>query len=229
LLYRFDEGKGNIVHDMSQLGAKVDLKIDEDAVTVTKEVTTTPQTLSAHWVPSQGLALLPTSSVKSIIPADKLLSISNTNAFSMECWLSFDTMYPLDTGGLFSWDNLKVVDGTKRNLSLAYISRSLIMTPIGGANIAAGSRVYMLRPGLQHLVVTWDGVTTRVYRDGVKIQDLTVAWKPNQLLSGSAIILGNSVGMANPFEGTFYLFALHDHCLSDAGVLRHFNAGPSAK
>ena len=208
----------------------MDLLISDDAGTATAEEGSAPSTLSARWVPQQGLTMTLTSRVMSKVPADKLLAISTANAFTLECWVSIDTMYPVtDANALFTWDSPVQADGSKRNLSLATANNNLILTPMGGASISAGPRANALHTGLQHIVVTWDGATTRVYHDGAKKQELTIAWKPNQMLTGSSLILGNGAGMTNAGLGTFYLLAIHDRCFTDADVLRHYTAGPSAR
>ena len=226
LLYRFTAGKNAIVEDESPIAPKVNLTINN---------LPNSNQLSAHWLPGQGLAVNRESSVASTTSADKLLAIAKSNAMTLECWFSSETLYPRADATnwnsvLFSWDNQGKSDGTKRNLTIAQSTSTLLMAPFNRAPFQNGNiqRASGIRIGLQHVMITWDGKTTFVYIDGVKIQTLNINWQTNQWVTESGIILGNCAKGTNPQVGSFYLIAVHDRCFTDQEVTNQYQAGPSA-
>ncbi len=172
-LYRFDEGTGTTIHDGSTRQPALDLKILDKA--------------QARWVPGQGLNIgnNGTAPIMSPHSAAKLMAIARTRACTLELWVSADTIYPNNgtlgnwIGTFVAWENSK----TERNFAVALYSESLILAP-GGALLESGDeRMYSggFRIGLQHLVFTWDGTTTRFYLNGTKISKKTT---PGTLSAG---------------------------------------------
>jgi hypothetical protein len=216
LLYRFDEGNGRIVHDRSPLGAPLDLTLVADSDPV--------------WIPGQGLSMRTGQVLSSPKAGDKLMALAQKKAATLEFWISTDTIYPPTSwcGCMLAWET--GVDN--RNFAVGHQSSSLIVAPRYAAiNVNDARAVYAagFRTSLQHYVVTWDGTNTRLYCNGSKLLERTAAWSPETWSKDAPVLLGNQTDSARQYLGTYYLVAVHDRCLSDADVKRHYEAGPSAR
>lgn len=220
VLYRFDEGKGDVVDDQSKIGPKADLTIR-----------------GANWLPIQGLKLNEGSSMqtKNSLGADKLLALGKNKAFSIEFWISTDTIYPPSpsamnwVSSILSLDLPGSTNPNQRSLSIGQTVTNLLVVPGGGPFRRDGNvQFWGFRTCLQHIVITWDGNTTRVYTNAYQVQERKMNW-PNEFTPGNLLILGNTADGKYPYLGTFYLFAIHDRCLTSDEVRRHYNAGPSAR
>lgn len=229
VLYSFDEGQGDVVHDRSAIGPKVDLKITPSRVSKT----TDKKELSAQWLPGQGLLMRGDSNVTSMNSADKLLAIKK--ACSIEMWLSADTVYPPSPDPMkwvacfFSWESS---DSTiPANMKIGHSVTTLIVAPRGNAFQQSGNNTfYGFTTSLAHVVITWDGALTRAYVNGKQVSgDRSFNWLMEQCVASQYLTLGNDFKNFHPFLGTFYLFAIHDICLSDDQITQHYQAGPSAR
>lgn len=221
VLYRFDEGTGATIHDRSTQQPALDLKILAKS--------------QAGWVPGQGLNVgnNGTAPIMSTASAAKLMAITRTKACTVELWVSADTIYPNNgsvgawMGCFFAWENSTAA----RNLAFAHYSEYLLAAP-GGAPLDAGEdRMYAwcYRVGLQHIVLSWDGTTTRLYLNGTKILEKTNAWHTERWQNDAPLLLGNQAQGSASFSGTYYLLAIHDCCFTPEQILRHYQAGPSAR
>ncbi|MHB9134468.1 MAG: LamG-like jellyroll fold domain-containing protein [Armatimonadota bacterium] len=221
VLYYFDEGRGQRVKDHGSTTPPLDLHItDERAV---------------RWQTGRGLALQRPTLLKSSAGARKLQTIASQRACTIECWVSFATLYPPTTppvfweGNLCSWGN----GAAGRNLSFGFHSFSLVVGAIPGSDLQKFNGRNCWTPhnhiGLQHQVITWTGSSTRFYVNGRKVDEKPYQWQPETWNPDLPLLLGNEPDMQRPFLGTYYLLAIHDNALSDAQVLRHYQAGPSAK
>lgn len=249
VLYRFADGQGQTVHDLSKVGSPIDL--------------TFPAGTPAHWFPAQGLHIAGPCAVTSGHDSKKLAAaLKRSHAATIEFWLSFDTLFPpVDwLGCLLAWQQ----DNNHRNLAIVHqcwnilCARSPAFTPRRD-EMAIFSTVNAkpdtgLRTGLQHLVITWDGTTTLLYRNGVVLGRSNWPWHPESWSDDAALILGNLTavprcanyetthflhianyifseqhGKDYTFLGAYYLLAIHDRCFTQAEIQRHCEVGPSAK
>ena len=227
LLYRFNEGKDALVADQSKTTPKVNLKIEP-----LKDSTQ----LSAHWLPGHGLAVNRDSRVISDAVADKLMAINTTRAMSVEFWISSDTLYPKAdvmnwNSALISWDNLNVIDGSKRNFTFGQSTGNFLLSPFNRTPFQSGKmqRCGGMRIGLQHVMACWDGTQTHIYVDGIKMQTQNIPWLTEQWVAGSHLFLGNDAKGTNPQVGAYYLLAIHDRAFTEQEVKRHYQAGPSSR
>lgn len=227
VLYRFNEGTGKIVHDSSNKTPEANLTIYTD---------TASGPLSAQWLPGQGLALRGNTRILSdnADGPNKLQTLVKTRAMTLEFWLSTDTIYPPSkpndwTSCLFSWDFPGNAIASQHNLAIMQNVTSLILAP-RGINITGGGATFDgFRTSLLHLVITWDGTITRAYINGQAGGSRQINWATDKWSTDNLFILGNSADMRFPYLGTYYLFAVHDRCLTDAEIHRNYLAGPSAK
>ncbi len=215
VLYRFAEGKGNIVHDLSRISPPADLQISNPA--------------HVSWLPGHGLLLHHDVSLRTATNTDKLLSIAKTHAFTLECWLSADTLYPSTEwiACLLAWEK----NATQQNLAIGYHFGNLDIPPQQA--LAWGSKNAVefsgFHNGFQHVVVTWDGIVTRVYMNGKSIGEAHIDWQPEQWVKDAPLIIGNQFDGKYPFPGALYLLAIHDRAFTENDVLRNYQAGPDAE
>ena len=202
LLYRFDEGNGNIVHDRSMAEPALDLALPAWSKT-------------AQWVVGQGLTLQAPNVLMSVGPTDKLLRVAKTKACTLEFWVSSETIFYPYT--LLAWEQ-----NGARNLTIDHNMNNFLLSTHAYSETTAGD-FPSLRTSLQHYVFTWDGTTTHCYCNGVAAGQKDIAWAPEQWQVSYPLTLGRN------YLGTFYLFALHDCCFTPEQVQRHYQAGPSAR
>jgi hypothetical protein len=215
ILYRFTEGKGQLIRDQSKLGAPCDISVPKDA--------------SVQWLPGQGLTLR--GGIWMLTAgAAKLMTLAKNQALTLECWVSTDTIYPPTgwAGSILAWE----LSPTQRNFALGHHTGTLITAPAGGQIIssdAGAAKGPGFRTSLQHLTVTWDGTITRSYINGALVGEHTVKWNSEKWDPNAPLLLGNQGDGQRSYLGTFYLMAIHDKALAPEAVLRHYQAGPSAK
>lgn len=235
VLYRFTEGSGETVRDLSGRTPAADLKI------ATATLKNGDRALTAQWLPGQGLTMLPTSRVATEGAAgmDRVLqAIKQSNACTVELWTSLDTVYPpwskdygVYTSVMLSWDLPGAAKDTRRNLSLVQFGAHL---EIALRDVVISKDLphvlnSILRTGLVHLAISWDGTTTTCYRNGEKLIPVTIPWSPEKMLPGAPLILGNSADNAYPFFGTCYFLAIHDRAFTPEEARQHYLAGPGGK
>ncbi len=205
LLYYFDEGSGSTVHDRSKTATALDLTLPAEMN-------------NARWAPGgQGVTLRGPNPLAINAPAQKLLAPAKTHACSIEFWLSADTIYyPYS---LFAWEQ----SAEARNLELNHMQYLLLFSTHAQTAPPSDQSFPCLRSALQHYVITWDGTTTSVYHNGIVVAQRPIPWAVEQWQADYPFTLGGG------FLGTFYLFAIHDRCLTPEQILRHYQAGPSAR
>jgi len=216
LLYRFDEGNGNIVHDRSKIAPPVNLQI--------------PQQAQAQWLPGQGLNLHGNIPLVTANNATRLLKIQQTRACTLEFWVSPDTVWPSTPGWggcMLCWQQ----DNNRMNLAVHNEKSIFLFSPNSAAlhgDHSQGLMLFGFRLSLQHYVVTWDGTTTKWYANGKLMQEKQIPWETAQWID-APLRLGNMADQQHSYLGTFYLVAIHDRCFTEAEIQRHYKAGPSAK
>ena len=235
VLYRFDEEKGDTVHDRSAIAPASDLTI----IAKTGESTDPNDRLTARWVPIQGLTLRDESRVMTKSGVDKLCKIQQSHACTIEMWISTDTIYPPAIpqevawiSHLFSWDLQQANKDTQRNLSVLQQSTSLWLCPRDVPVGQTGNTTFYngIRTGLAHIVIAWDGTKTTLYVNGTnRGEKLNIPWNVENMTKGSQLIIGNAADSRHPYLGTFYLFAIHDRAFTADDAKRHYLAGPSPR
>jgi len=217
VLYRFDT-PGDVIHDSSGKTPALDIPIPADA--------------PVAWQTGLGLTLHGQVKLISAEPATRLEALQAAQAFTFEAWLSTDTVYPPMSwsGNLFSVET--GADGTAaKAVNLQFIHRSNTLSTSLRADTGAQRQVVFsgFRTGLQHLVVTWDGKTAVTFINGRPVQSAALPSAGAQWAPNPRVLLGSSAGGQFYYLGTYYLLALHDVCFTPEQVLRHYQAGPSAK
>jgi hypothetical protein len=212
LLYSFTEGRGNLVYDHGN-GKPLTLTLPPNA----------------QWLPGQGVSLNNAEMPARTGAADKLGALAATNAGTIECWVSTATIHPVDNRGtLLAWENFG-----QWNFAFGHAAENLMFTPNEVRFLAISNSWAVLtttfRTGLQHLVVTWQGNTAVGYVNGRPVGTIGLALNPSDWNTTFPLLLGMHGDRKDHYLGAYYLLAIHDRALPAAQVLRHFQAGPSAK
>ncbi len=219
-LYTFDEGAGDIVHDVAGRQPALDLRIDDPAAT--------------RWR-AGGLEVLAPARIASTGPASGITAAARaTNEVTVEAWispaeleqegparvvsLSLDALHRNVTLGHGLWGEQprKVYDVRLRTTATDENGSDSLTTPAGA-----------VRAGPQHVVFTRaaDGqrriyVDGRVAAAGVLAGDLS-GWDERYRL-----ILANEATADRPWLGTFDLVAIYGRALNPAEVAQNHAAGP---
>ncbi|HEY3418249.1 MAG TPA: hypothetical protein VGM23_15335, partial [Armatimonadota bacterium] len=242
LLYRFDEGSGETVHDRSKIAPPADLQLDKGS--------------ALTWLPGQGMTLRVNSRLLSADNVDKLMAIARNKACTLEMWVSNATMYPpTETlGYLFSWER---PGAPPQNFAAALLCTNILLLSQGTAftPYCPGSMIFKgLRTGLAHVVITWDGARTTGYINGNAVSTEYTRWSTDRWAPDARVVLGDQLNPQKPqvaaiskfvgiatyilepqltghhtYTGTYYLLAVHDRSFTPADVQRHYQAGPSAR
>lgn len=225
--YRFDEGRGNVVHDRSQAGSPLDLRIDRpDAV---------------NWLPGGGLVLRESAMVASAQPAGKIIdACRKSNELSVEAWvkptlasqsgparivtLSSDPShrnFTLGHGG----DPDELAGAAQRSFFIGRV-RTTKTTPNGIPELQSHND--SVAADLAHVVYTRsaDG-THHLYVDGI---ERASGKRPGDFSAwdqGYRLALGDEFTRDRPWQGEYFLVAIFSRALSDDDVLRNFRAGPA--
>ncbi len=235
LLYRFHEGSGNVVHDLSKFGPPADLAI----------ASTVDDAGASCWLPGQGFIQRGSTPLRTGHGVRKLMAIANSRACTIECWHSADTIWmdnSGDPGCLLSWEHgaapnfaveFNAIADTHEGNLLFVPHRTLAPSRQDvGAEHANDPNIITapgFRTGLQYDVVTWDGITTRCYINGKLQGQQKLDWAPTRWSPDAVLLLGDHADRRHPYLGTFYLLAMHDRCFPAAEVWHDYQAGPTGR
>ena len=220
-LYRFTEGKGNKVHDLSGVGNPLNLYINYEGF--------------IHWDPEQGLEITRDAL---LVPSDMNMKVIDScmtsNAISLEAWIRTGNMEqdgpahiisisdPIDQGIALSQE-FEYSDAVR------YYFTASDEGPGSEADRAASmstEETYGII-GLQHLVYTRDAegnasfyVDGQLAGRGIAERDFS-SWNEHTF----KISLCNSLGFENPWKGKLFLVALYNNALSPDQVAQNYDAG----
>lgn len=219
-LYTFEEGAGTVVHDVSGVGAPLDLAISNTA--------------GINWLAS-GLSVTAPTLIASPGAASKIInSAQGTNEITIEAWIK-----PVNT----SQDGpARIVtlsqDAYNRHFTLGQGSwgvqpanfydvrlRTTTRTSNGKPSLTAPSGC--LTTTLSHVVYTRDaGGTARLYVDGVLWVVGTVDGSLANWDDSYRLALANELTGERPWLGDYHLVAIYNRALTDSEVAQNLGAGP---
>ena len=227
VVYKFNEGDGDIIVDHSVVEPKLDLEIKR-----TDDLNT-----ATLWRVDRGLYLGADSKLTSVADADKLSRIAETKQFTLEVWHSPDSMQPDSvspayqlTTGIMSWDQAENQNPNNGNMTISGFTDMVYLVPKGTywrPNYEA-----MKTPGmhtsLHHFVITWDGKATSFYEDGeLKWSVQNLNWVPaNGFNKGYKLHVANLANGFAPLYGSLYFFAFYDKAMASEDILNNYYAGP---
>ncbi len=225
VLYLFDEGSGIVVHDVSGVGAPIDLRMQQIG----------NNTQPLQWLDG-GLRIVAPTIIKSNGPALRLLNaLKTTNEITLEAWIK-----PASIPGVKSPDRIVTlsVDGGRRNFTLGQLVENRFQirlrtteTDEDGVRLNNGQPAYQdldLAQELCHVVYTRNASgRIRFYLNGT---DPAPNARPT--IGGSfanwenyELALANELTQNYPWRGEFYLIAVYNHAFTQAEVRQNFKAG----
>ncbi len=208
-LYRFDEGEGPLLHDVSGVEPPLDLAMEPEN--------------QLRWT-ADGVELTG-ATVSSVATADKVIdSIVESNEFTFDVWLTPGDQTANELVRLVSLES-----GARDFLlgiwNASYLARFGVDTVAssGHPSLEAFERVKLGRQ--THLVLTRsDDGTRRLYVDG-ELRDQSRA--PGELAWDAArLLLGDAPGEVENFIGTLHRVAIHSVALDPFEVAASYHGGP---
>ena len=224
-LYTFMEDSGAIVHDVSGVGAALDLTIQDPANTA--------------WVPGGGLAINAGTVVNSAGPAAKIVEGAKAvNELTIEAWLNPANTAQFGPARIVALSQDAAINGGNFILGqgpgdgdVSYDARlRTTATSIYGTP-SLTSPNGSLSLNLTHVLFTRDAAgTTTLYLDAVQVATGSTSgdfsnWGDQAL--GLANEPDPSLG-SRPWLGELYLVAIYDNALDQDQVLQNFSAGATA-
>jgi hypothetical protein len=225
VLYLFDEGTGDTVHDVSGVGAPIDLRMQ-------------PIDGNAHplqWL-GKGLRIIKPTILKSSVPATRLINaLKASNAFTIEAWVKRAESIPIDR----SPGRIVTLSGdiVHRNFTLGQLFEDRWQvrlrttdTDEDGVRLGDGRPAYQdidLVPELCHVAYTRD--TTGKIRFYLNGTDPAPGLRPE--ITGDfsnwadyELALANELSYGRPWLGEYYLIAIYNRALSRAEVQKNLAA-----
>lgn len=219
VLYKFLEGGGSTVLDVSGNGSPLDLDITD---------------LSAIRWTEDGLSIQSPASIVSQGPAAKIIdAVRKTNELSVEAWITSANGAAGRTARIVGISE----NPERRNFTLsqegtldspaAYDLRlRSTSTPLDGAASLARTE-NPVNGVLTHVACTLDSAgTLRIYLDGRETLTRFVGGTLANWAGSMSLTLGSEVEGGSPWLGDLHLVAFYDRALSPLEVLRNFHSGP---
>jgi hypothetical protein len=211
-LYDFEEGSGDVVHDVSGVGTVMDLTIQD------------PENVS--WLPGGGLSVDASTLIASSGDGTKIIDAAKaSNEISIEAWVkpANDTQggparIVTLSNGAYDRNFTMMQDGDNYDTRL----RTTATSENGMPSLAGGS---VSTTGVTQLVYTRDtSGTARFYQNGVEMSnrgDITgdfSNWATNYQFG-----LANEFGADRTWLGELHLVAVYDKALSAEEVEQNYN------
>ncbi len=218
-LYRFEEGAGQTVRDVSNIGPALDLTIaDEDAV---------------QWETDSLLFTSPTI-IQSIEPASGLIdAVSQNNELTIEAWIAPASLTQDGPARIVTISR----GANQRNITLGqglwndqpstlYDARLRTTATDENGRPSLSSTADSLNTELTHVVYTYDtnGIA-RLYIDGEEQTSAEIGGDLSNWDSSYQLALGNELDGQRPWLGSFHLVACYSRALNSSEVQQNFRAG----
>lgn len=219
-LYEFKTGSGTTAYDTSGVDPAADLNI----------------TGNVQWVGSWGLrindggiAQAPTGTSRKLFDL-----IRATGEYSVEAWVIPDNVAQDGPARIVTYSG----STEARNFTLGqtlynynFMSRSSNSDEDGMPMLSTADADEVLQATLQHVVVTFDPIAgRRIYVNGELVQeDTEPGGNLNEWNDTFALAVGAEVGIAEQWQGTVRLLAIHNRVLEPEQVVTNFEAGVGQK
>ncbi len=211
-LYRFQEGSGTIVNDVSGVGTPLNLDISGDTT----------------WT-ATGLTLNSSSLITSAGAASKVIdAVTTSNAITVEAWITPANTTQTGPARIVSLS----LDLYNRNFTLGQQGNryDMRLRTTGTSNNgipSVGTAVGTLTPAQTHIVYTRDanGVVN-FYKDGILLSTSSTSGDMSNWDNSYRLALANELSADRGWLGSLHLVALYNRALSGTDVVQNFAAGP---
>lgn len=224
VLYRFDEGEGLDVHDVSGVEPAFDLQLDN--------------LITNRWIEGGGIEIVGPSVITSPEVAEKVfVACVQANAVSIEMWIEPALAEQTGPATIFTYGKANARNVTLQQDTTRY--RGAVMTsnpdPMaeGGVLQSIQTPVDKTVVAVQHVVYTRDAAGANLYINGADAippptnpptmpppQVDQSAWSPAYQLA-----FGNETNGGRPWLGKIYLAAVYAKKLTPADVQAKYAAG----
>ncbi len=225
VLYTFDEGGGNVVRDVSEVGEPLDLTIQDPSM--------------VEWGTGV-LSVIGVNKIKTGVPATKIIDpILASNEITIEAWIAPATLQQTGPARIVTLSyNASLRNFTLGQAETAYQVR--LRTPDTGDNGAypnLQSPPGVVTTVLTHVVYTRDDYwSTILYiNNEVIVNDDNILEISGEYINGDIVGwdasyefgLGNEINADRPWLGDLYLVAIYSRALTEDEVAQNFAAGPN--
>ncbi len=213
VLYKFQEGSGNVLYDSSEAGASLNLTIFSPA--------------AVQWTPF-GLNVNSEATIVSTSSASKIYNACTlSNEITVEAWIQPANITQSGPARIVSYSE----NSGKRNFTLGQSTdkynfrlKTTSTDDNGEPSVSTPSGTGKVE--LTHVVYTRDsGGNVKFYVNGVLETSSTVAGDFSGWNSGYLFSLANEITDSRPWTGLLNLVAVFERALSPSEVLRNYNFG----
>jgi len=212
-LYTFEEGSGVAVHDVSEVGAALDLAISPLS--------------SVSWLSGGGINISSSVSIASPDAAKIINACKTSNAVSVEVWLKTESVTQNGPARIVSLSS----NTTNRNFTLGQENDRYdvrLRTTNTNANGTPSLTVpaSTVKTELTHTIYTRDASgNAAIYINGVPQVVGNIGGNLSNWDNGYGLIIANEATGDRPWLGELYLAAVYCEALDAAQVAQNFAAG----
>ncbi len=218
VLYKFNEGSGSKVHDVSGNGKPLNLKIRD--------------TRNIRWLKGGGLAVDRPTLIQATGPARKITrAIKISNALTIEAWIRPANKIQTGPARIVTLS----ANPRSRNLTLgqkkaSYDTRLRTTKTSDNGIPSLRSAKGTVTTDLTHVVYTRNSSgLARLYVNGVLESKKRVRGNLGNWNGNYKFALANELTGNRPWTGNFYQVAIYGQALSKSAIKKNFASGPNYK
>lgn len=201
-LYRFDEGQGKVIHDVSKAGKGLDLNIEDLA--------------NVRWS-TAGLDIYGGAQIRTAEPAKGLSdAIKKSKAFAVEAWITPANATQDGPARIVTLS----ADSGRRNFTLGqdgdrFDARIRAKKTDGNGIPSISGNGGSAIAALTHVVLAKEAAgVARLYVNGVQQASHDVGSELTDWDDGFRLAIGNELSGDRPWQGQFHLLAIYNRALS---------------
>ncbi|HAI11857.1 MAG TPA: hypothetical protein DCM28_09145, partial [Phycisphaerales bacterium] len=206
---------GYLVQDTSNFGTPLNLNVQN--------------TNNVNWISGGGLEFVNNTSAVSSAAATKLYdALTATNKMTLEVKFQTSSVDQSGPANLISYSG----DSYARNFTfgqsdLKYLMRMRTSQTSNNGSDPVDSTNVLDEQVTQHVVVTYDGESIKMYRNGSTTPEITSNREGTFNWNNAyRLILGNEEGDTNPWLGKLFRFTIYDQALNTLQVKDLFDGNP---
>lgn len=213
-LYDLQEGQGNVVHDVSGVGAALDLQI--------------VNTANVSWIEG-GLSINDPTVIWSTQPGTKITTaVTASHEITVEAWINSETRFQdgpariVTLSSNASFRNFTLgQDGSRYDFRLR-----TSQTGDNGSDVTLTTNRRRVDPGdLQHIVYTFEQGQARLYIDGELDETASIPGDITNWDSSFRFALGNELSQNRPWLGDIHLVAVYSQALTPEQIIQNYELG----